>query len=335
MKIYIVVGLSLLLACCTSTDKSEIHQGKRDKVVNVKGRLKEIIGDDVILSGRSRSYPVNDYLLFEDPKSPDTIYHIFNKHTFQHIKSLGVRGQGPNEITNPSRMAVDEKSNNFLIPDLGKRKIVRYQIDSAINVSNYLPELGATMGNMQFPDRFVYFSDTLCLARVITKPSNPREYFKHSIAFWNMVTGNLSFLPYSHPEIERKRVVFGASMEDNVIVEAYRHHDLITIHDFKGNFKCNIYGSHWDNATKNDMIYFTNVMIDRGKIFISYAGGRNWMDEQWATKIMVFDTDGNYISTLDVGYKIIHCSLDKDNQRIIFTLDGDMLFAYLDLKDLV
>ena len=134
MKIYFVVGLSLLLACCTSTDNSEIHQGKRDKVVNVKGKLKEIIGDDVILSGRSRSYPVNDYLLFEDPKSPDTIYHIFNKHTFQHIKSLGVRGQGPNEITNPSRMAVDEKSNNFLIPDLGKRKIVRYQIDSAINV---------------------------------------------------------------------------------------------------------------------------------------------------------------------------------------------------------
>lgn len=335
MKGYLTVGLSLLFVCCNSTDNSEIYQDKRDNIINVKGRLKEIIGDDVILSGRSRSYPINDYLLFEDPKSPDTIYHIFNKHTFQHIKSLGVRGQGPNEITNPSQMAIDENNNSFLIPDLGKRKIFRYSIDSVINGSNYLPEIGATMGKIQFPDRIIYFSDTLCLARVITKPSNPREYFKHSIAFWNMETGNLSFLPYSHPEIKRKRVVFNASVEDNVIVEAYNHHDLITIHDIKGNFRYNIYGSHWDNATKNDMIYFTNVMIGYGRIFIAYAGGRNWTDEERATKIMVFDTVGNYISTLDVGYKIIHCSLDKENQRIIFTLDGDMLFAYLDLKDLI
>ena len=291
--------------------------------------------EKTILGGRSRSYIVNDYLLFEDTQSHDTTYYIFNKNTFQYIKNVGVRGQGPYEVTNPARMAVDEKNNRFLVPDIGKQKILSFQIDSAISIPHYLPAYGATFGEMEFPDRMIYFSDSLCLIRMITKPSTPREFAKQSIVFWNMKTGEMSVLPYSHPEVKRKRVVFNASMEDNVIVEAYRHHDLITIHDFNGNFKCNIYGSHWDNATENDMIYFTNVMIDRGKIFISYAGGKNWTDEQWATKIMVFDTDGNYISTLDVGYKIIHCSLDKENQRIIFTLDGDMLFAYLDLKDLV
>ena len=63
MKKYFIIALSLLLVCCTSTIKTEIHQVNRNKVVIVKEKLTEIIADEAVLGGRSRSYIVNDYFI--------------------------------------------------------------------------------------------------------------------------------------------------------------------------------------------------------------------------------------------------------------------------------
>ena len=328
--------LILLLQGCTLNNKTEVHQSERNNIINVKDKLKEIIGDDILIGGGARLDVLDQYLVVSDVKSVDTLYHVFDKQTFRYLNSVGVFGPGPNEITNPAPIYTDEKHRKFHIPDFGKNKVLSFCIDSVVNGSSRcLPEMNGMMDESQYPDRVVYFCDTLSLIRAITIPSNPGEYFKHSLARWNMKTGAMDFFPYSHPDIERKRIVFNASMEDDIVVEAYRHHDLFTIYDFDGNFKRNIYGSRWDDATSNDMIYFGHVMIAGGKIILSYAGGRNWTDEYYPTKFMVFDLEGNYIKTLDVGYKIEHCCLDKENSRIIMSLNAEIQFAYLDLRDFV
>lgn len=50
---------------------------------------------------------------------------------------------------------------------------------------------------------------------------------------------------------------------------------------------------------------------------------------------MIFDLEGNYIKTLDVGYKIQDFCIDKDNHRIIMALVDEIQFAYLDLQQLI
>jgi hypothetical protein len=49
----------------------------------------------------------------------------------------------------------------------------------------------------------------------------------------------------------------------------------------------------------------------------------------------VFDLDGNYIKTLDVGYRIWRMSVDEDNDRLFFTFDDEIQFGYLDLKGIL
>lgn len=71
------------------------------------------------------------------------------------------------------------------------------------------------------------------------------------------------------------------------------------------------------------------------KIVAAYSGGNNFLEEYNPTKYLVFDLDGNYLKTLDVGYKIVDFCFDKGNNRIIMSLSDEIQFAYLDLKKLL
>ncbi|MDR2929142.1 MAG: hypothetical protein LBV41_13240 [Cytophagaceae bacterium] len=51
--------------------------------------------------------------------------------------------------------------------------------------------------------------------------------------------------------------------------------------------------------------------------------------------LMVFDLEGNYECTLDVGYPTLVFCYDKEYNHLIMTLDDEMQFAYLDLDGLL
>jgi hypothetical protein len=120
-----------------------------------------------------------------------------------------------------------------------------------------------------------------------------------------------------------------------VIVEAYSHHDLITVCDFEGNLKCNIYGPRWDNSTSNKMNYFETVHFYKDMIAIAYSGKDNFSKDYLPTCIMFFDLKGNYLKTLDVEYKFQDFCVDEDNDRLIFAFSDEIQFGYLDLKGLI
>ena len=43
--------------------------------------------------------------------------------------------------------------------------------------------------------------------------------------------------------------------------------------------------------------------------------------------------DGNYLKTLETGYKIARFCYDRDNNRILLSMDDDIQFGYLDMKE--
>ena len=322
----------LMIGCSFSSDK-EIYQSSRNEVVKVKSAVQEIIKDEVLIGSLVRMEMMDDYLLVKDAKSYDTLIHVFDKKTFKHIRGVGLQGPGPDEITNMGRIVPDDKNRIFHVSDLGKNKIFAYEMDSVVTNPNYKPTLLCTINDSQFPDDYVHISDTLAIARIIkVLPNVP---FQQSLAYWNMKTGSLTPLNYTHPEIERKRVRFNASLEKNVIVEAYSHHDLITIYDFQGNLRCNVYGPKWDNTTSNRMNYFGTVHFYKDMIAVSYSGRDNFSKDYSPTCIMFFDLEGNYLKTLEIGYKIQDFCVDEDNDRLIFAFSDEIQFGYLELKGLI
>lgn len=331
--VFCFYALSHLMIGCSSSNDKEIYQSSRNKVVKVKSAVQEIIKDEVLIGSLVRMEMMDDYLLVKDAKSYDTLIHVFDKKTFKHIRGVGLQGPGPDEITNMGRIVPDDKNRIFHVSDLGKNKIFAYEMDSVVANSQYKPNLLCTINDSQFPDDYVYISDTLAIARIIE--IIPNVSFQQTLAYWNMKTGSMRPLSYSHPEIERKRVLFNASKDKDVIVEAYCHHDLITICDFQGKLKCNIYGPRWDNTTSNKMNYFGTVNFYQDMIAVSYAGKYNFSEDYLPTYIMFFDLDGNYLKTLDVGYKFQDFCVDEDNDRLIFAFSDEIQFGYLDLEGLI
>ena len=157
--------------------------------------------------------------------------------------------------------------------------------------------------------------------------------FNQSLAKWNINSGIFEPMKYQHPDIEKKRINFAASIKHNMYVECYHYYDLMTICSLEGDLKYNIYGPAWNKKVTNRILYYNGVRFCGDKIVASYSGGANFTDEKYPTKFEVFDIDGNYLCTLETGYKIVDFCYDEDYDRIIMNLNDEIQFAYLDLKD--
>lgn len=318
---------------CTHNSETEKYHHERDNVVNVYDEVKEIKIDDVQINGNSGLYIMDNYLIISDYKSLDKIVHLFDKKTYKYAASTGNLGEGPGEIVTLGHIGTDTKNRKFYMTDHGKQKIFSYSLDSIFANPSYTPEVKMTLSEKQFPDRYKYINDTLCIGRIMEPIGSSN--FKLSIGKWNMSTGGIKIMKYEHPEIEKKRMSFASSMEKGVYVEVYDYHDLITICDIDGNLKYNIYGPNWDSKESNRIHYFGDVELCNDKIITAYSGGDNFTDEYYPTKFIVFDMAGTYIKTLDVGRMINHFCYDKENNRIVMSLNDEIEFGYLELNDLI
>jgi hypothetical protein len=142
-------------------------------------------------------------------------------------------------------------------------------------------------------------------------------------------------MPYEHPEIKKKRIFFAASVEHGIYVECYLYHDLMTICTLEGELKYNIYGRKWDTKVTNRYDYYGQVRICGDKIIVPYEDGtdRTGPVTLYPTQFLVFDLEGDYLQTLETGYKIDSFCYDKANHRLILTLNDDPQVAYLDLAE--
>ncbi len=281
-------------------------------------------------------YLADKYLIVSDYKSYDKLLHLFDKQNFRFIKSFADRGNGPGEITQIGHIEFDKARRLLYVNDHGKYKIFSYHIDSVIRNDKYKPAVRLDMKESIFSGDYLYIHDTLCIAKAITPIGN--SDFKPSIARWNMNTGEIKLMPYEHPDIEKKRIVFTASKEHNIYVEGYCNRDLMTICDFNGNLICNVYGPNWGERHAVPMSYYEDVVFCNNKIITVYLGDKSFSKEgkvNRGTKLLIFDLNGNYIKTLETGYHIVKFCYDKDHNRIIMSLDDVIQFAYLNLEGLL
>ena len=181
-NLYLLIAF-LLIGCANERNGIEKHQYNRNEIVDVKSKVKEIVEDDVLIGDIARINLIKDYLVVEDYNSVDTLIRLFNKNVFLAIwRGFGVRGQGPDEIANLGGVSIEPFGRRLDVADWGKRKIFAYDLDSLLSKPlSYRPQEKLSIGEMQFPDRYIYINDTLCVARVITKVKG--SPFMQALAF--------------------------------------------------------------------------------------------------------------------------------------------------------
>ena len=333
LKLFFILTLILCISCNRNSE-TKIYHSKRENIVNVREKVKEIKinEDDVLIGSVARLTLLDNYLIIHDNRSLDKLIRIFDKNNFNYLTSVGERGQGPNEITIMGFIGTNDKDRIFYVSDHGKQRILAFSLDSVLINPSYFPVVNVEMKQSQFPSNYQYISDSLSIG-VIIEPIGNND-FDQSVAKWNMNTGEITPFPYRHPDIKKKRIAFAVSMENDIYVECYLNHDLMTICNFNGELKYVIYGPEWSEKNTN-LHYFGKVVFCGDNMLAAYSGG-NWQTEYEPTKFMVFDLSGNYIKTLETGYKIPDYCYDKANNRIIMNIDDiDLQFAYLDLDGLV
>lgn len=336
MKKYIPFLLSAL-AClsCMQQPETEKHQKNRDNIINVHDRVIEIEIEDVLIDEFATLYLISDYLIICDYKSYDKMVHLFDKKSFKYITSTAYRGQGPGEIANIGHTSVNEAERLFYVTDHGKQRIFSYNLDSVLEHPDYMPEVKLKMNERLFPHTYQYINDTLSYGIFIEPIGN--SDFRPAVGQWNMQTGDISLMKYTHPEIEKKRITFAVSTDNGIYVECYCHHDLMSICTLDGNLKYNIYGEKWDNRKSNKYMYYGEVAFCKDRIVALYAPGIDNFANGGAfpTQFIVYDLNGNYIKTIETGYRVARFCYDKDNHRIFMSMDDDIQFGYLDLTGII
>ena len=334
-----LLSMLLFVSCGRLTDPHKEYDAE-SHVVDVAKRIKNIDISEKEISVFGTPYILNDYLIISDYKSPDKLIHIFDKNTFSYLTSVGEWGEGPGEIANMGSIVPDESDNTFYVIDYGRQRILSYPMDSVLQNALYRPIEKSAIDKVEFPSNFQYINDTLSYALFIRQLENGD--YKPVAAKWNMKTGHKDFMDYAgHPQVERKRVSFSASVEHGLYVEAYWYHDLLSLCSLDGSLKYNLYGRRWNARTSNDNRYFRNVAFCGDRIVVSYLGDTRLSEQQrsirvnYPTKLLVFDLEGNHLSTLETERPIITFCFDQGNNRLIMACEDERQFGYLDLDGLM
>jgi len=328
----------IIIICwsCTFNSNTEKYQQRRDNIVLVNNKLKEIDLNDVFVGQFARLYILNDYLIITDVRSFDKQIHLFNVNDFSHLTSVADRGQGPLEITNLGFIGINENNNEFYASDHGKQQILCYNMDSILANPLYFPTIKMKMNARQFPDRYHYVNDSIVMGVIIEPVAN--SSYDHATAKININSGKIYPVIHKHPKIERKRISFAMSEQLKVYIECYHFHDLMIIYNMDGSIKCNIYGKEWNSKVTNRFRYYKDVKICDEFIVATFSNGKNRYssnERENPTQFLVFNQDGDYIKTLETGSYIMDFCYDKLNKRLLMHLDDEMQFAYLDFREIM
>lgn len=332
MKKLTLLTIAALFTACTVNTPDEISQKRDTDIISVKDK---IVGVDTLMESDYYDIQTLDSFLLMQvgaPLSNQSFLTVCDLKNYEKLGELFPMGHGAGEYANLGGFVVDEKSKLLYITDFEKFTIYGTRIDSMLNNPDYKLAEKRKLDNTQFPDRFTYINDSLCIATMIF----PGEMygFQQALAKYNMATGKFTEFDYKHPDVGRKRICATASEENNLCVECYRNYDLITLYDLEGNVKCNICGPDWNPESTEEISYFDKVIFANDKIIASYSG-RNYRTASSPTKLFVYDTNGKYLKTLDVGSDFANFCYDKTNNRIILLNIGKFKLAYIPAEGLL
>ncbi len=341
---FYILFLGLFLLCsCNKETETEKHPDFSKNIIDVSDKIVPIKTNQIF--GRCRIITVGKYLLLNDLNSLDKGFLLFDKKTFKYITSTGSKGQGPGQIINYQNAmiipnTVDNKS--FYVFDYSLLALYKYEIDSVLSNPQYLPQEILDMKIKQVIGNVSTLNDSIFIGPVMK--TTPPNRFVNELSLINIKTGNIKKINHTEIKSKRKNIqcTFALFPTKDKCVQAYGNIDLLTIYNTNGKLLCNVYGPLWDSDKKN-FSYHGMVKVGSQHIMTTYLGGKCFVRDEnkrirvkYESKLLVFDTKGNYQKTLDIGAEVSGFCLDEENNRIILKIfNRDEPLAYLDLKGIL
>lgn len=325
-----IISLAFITSCLSGSDETVIVQKKRDKITRVKSSI-QIFNPMEVYSSWAYISVLGKYLSIIDSHSYDNIINLYDKESLNILGNAGNLGIGPSEISTLGGVVYDENNNSIYAIDLGGKKVLTFNLDSVIAKPLYKPILKQRLNGSMLPTLFVYVNDTLSYGTIAQYVG--LNTVREKAGKWNMKTGAIQIHNHDFDNQNSWRVVTSYSKEHELLVECSRSYDQINIFDKDLNLICRIHGPNWHEQV--DYIYHFNWVIFYKKYILASYDGTKYEDNNRPKLVHVFDLEGNYIKTLDIGYRIWRMSVDEENARLYFTFDDEIQFGYLDLKDIL
>ncbi|PKQ66526.1 hypothetical protein BZG01_10905 [Labilibaculum manganireducens] len=310
------------------SDKSKTFQESSDKTVNVKDKITDIKTD---LLFQYCSMTISDSILIINELTPSNAkgIHFFNKNSFKYITSTGFMGKGPGEITVLGESRSSYNSKAIWVDDYGKMVSWKFPIDSILSNENFIPTEKLKMNKDSFQVKSVFINDSITIGRSVI----PTSYHSMDISTTklNNYTYKIEEYGYIYPDLKGRESYssFDLSTKNEIYTTCFSYVDLITICDLKGNLRYNIYGPQWNPKETKGIQFYGVVKTYKNYIIASYIGDKHvvFTDEGGRvdiapSKLLVFDINGNYVKTIEVGYEFSEFCIDEENNRVIAYFDN-------------
>jgi hypothetical protein len=320
-KTQIIIILIMYLISCNSDNSKNYFDITKNSVP-----IKDKIGIKTNVISKNPLLKIFDsYLILFDFYATDKGVHIFDKNTFSYITSAVTIGEGPGEISRCGSISFDKKNRNLWINDMGKLVLWNFPLDSILHNPDYKTTTSIKISEEEEAFwNFAFLSDSVIVGNAITVDKN--QNLVYSNIKYNFDSNSSMIFGYKNEEIKSdfSQSWFDLSPQKNRYVNGYFSYDLLTICNSDGTLVSNIYGSKWGKNKREKLVFFLQVEFSSDKIFASYSGKPEmYFDENerpqfnYPDKIVVFDKNGIYLKTYEIGERFSSFCLDIDNNRII------------------
>ena len=340
MKRSLVLYVFLVICftgCSGDSSNTEKFQKRRNSNINVQNDIVDIKTE--VLFGKSLLYVIDDYLVLLEvaSKTPRCI-HMFEKSTFRHVASSGLLGRGPGEITEPGNIGVDRQNRILWVPDFGQKVIWKFPLDSILESEDFMPTESLKLGDDLFIDRFEILNDSIFIGKAV-QYLNSNSYTT-IMSKLNIRNNVIQEFGYANPQLEddKSSSQFALSIANNIYVNSYFKYDLLTICDLEGNLLYNVYGPEGVKIDGNNKSFYFGIEIADGKIFASYINDLAVVNDgtrlkgNLPSKLLIFNTQGDYLFTIETGDEFSYFCVDEDNKRIIAYFEGrEEAMGYFDI----
>jgi len=277
-------------------------------------------------------------MLTNTPGNPYQI-HVYDAD-FQYIKSSGLVGAGPGEITNPFFAAIDQNNKSLWFLDMGKQVFFKFHIDSLMGSPAYFPGTFVPVPREKFAITQYYplYNNTFSYSDFHVSPpmisfmdmngtltdsillNNLPENFHHN---QNREFIN-TFLYQHHPSADK-------------IVLVHRFSDMMVIIDKEGNVLASRQGPDMitqipDANNQHQLSTYDDIQVDDTFIYGLYRG-TTVFDENfqlnYPRSIHVFRWNGHPEARLILEHPLTDFTLDTKKERLIaFSIKSGEIVEY-------
>ncbi|MCC5921024.1 MAG: TolB-like 6-bladed beta-propeller domain-containing protein [Cyclobacteriaceae bacterium] len=335
-----VLTLLVLLSCDDEAVKTVEFNVNDLKHEDYSKNIIDLSTDSIM----SYPYPFihGEYLLLCDMRKglDGKAIHIFDTKSLKYMASTASMGEDPGKIMRIGEVALSDNSSIFWVPDFAKLKLFKFNIDSAINNSEYLPDENIKFNNEKFLSRLKVLNESKAYGTGIQVLS--QNEFRASLGLWDFQTNAVEFIDNEHPKLENQKVnaLFDYSYSNNLMALAYTNCNLMTVFDDDANILFHLthkYEPIFDNKQKKK--FFGHVEFSDDLIFATYLGeDKMYLNEfkrpvsRMAEKILVFDLKGSLVKVIDLKEGIQAFTVDAKNNRIFcFFPNREAPIGYINL----